>query len=1023
MIGAAASANAISASGTVSATNTMTLTTSNAAGGIALSGTVSAATLDVSAGTGGISQGGGSIKADVLTSAGGSKGNVLLNEPGNAIGKLGAFDATGVNFVLQDSLSLTVAGPLVASIVNLSSSAAATKALDITGNITTGSLFLTASNAAGGIALSGDLVSTGVAQLTAGSGGIIQSAGSFQANVLATSVAGGGVVLTQLGNSVVDLIGGTVASGDFSLTSSSFFTVGGVLADNVTLRSVFGDITTKGTGVATQAAGTILLEAAGAIVLQAPVNAGAGTVDLRAAAISQTAAGAITAGTLTSIGTVAGAVLLDKADNTIATIGSLVANGDIALRDVAALTVATALSGANVSIIDTSAAAVALTVAAGAKVQAGAGGTIALSATGGMTFAGTLDATPAGTMTLTAGGGLSQFGGAITAGAVTMSAGGDMALAGTVDATATGTVSLAAKGGLTQSGGAITAGALAMTSGGNMALAGIVDATAVGAIALQVGGAFTQSAGAITAGALDFASVGGAVTQTGGTIAAGILGSSGGIGGPVSLGQVGNAIGTLSAMTITGGGLTLADSLALSVAGALMVTGGDVAISGSGGAIAVNAAIVTDNRTVTLTASAPDGGIGIGADITATTLNLAAGTGGVVQTGGVLNLGTLASPGIGGAASFNQPGNRIAAVGAFTLGGSFSLVDQTALTVAGPLAAGGGITLRGNAAATPAITVSGTTTSGLGMPTTLETGAGGIAITGQINVPGGLLNLTTATGVKAVGNIAAGKLEVSATTPGAHIELTGAGNSVGILKSASLADGTFLLNNSTPLTISGSITARLLGVNVTNALTILDGVAISTDGISRATQYPLPMDNVAIAALDPTTGGTAKFGSFMAVKSAIPGKIEIGDITVTPFSPGPATFDLILPNVPGGTINIGELKAPSIDLILVSRFGGSSKGNLDVAALLVLGAGGNADLSGKIGGLEGQAAASKATIWPQPSSDYRFNACPITSINCVLLPVQTIPPISPLRDVPIIRDRPSQDDTDVQLPNVSDEDY
>jgi len=89
----------------------------------------------------------------------------------------------------------------------------------------------------------------------------------------------------------------------------------------------------------------------------------------------------------------------------------------------------------------------------------------------------------------------------------------------------------------------------------------------------------------------------------------------------------------------------------------------------------------------------------------------------------------------------------------------------------------------------------------------------------------------------------------------------------------------------------------------------------------------------------------------------------------------------------------------------------------------VLGGGGKADLFGTIGGLDGQAAANKANILALPNTNYRFNACPITSVNCVLLPVQTVPPLSPLRDVPIIRDRPSQDDADVQLPNVSDEDY
>lgn len=938
-----AAGTAITVSGTASATAGMTLLASDPAGGIALSGPVKAATLDLSAGTGGIAQGGGSITATTLQSALGSKGDVKLGEEANAIGTLGAFDASGKLFTLQDSIALTVAGPVVASPLSLFSSAAVAKALDITGDVTGGTILtLTAKNATGGIALSGNVAAPGIASFSAGSGGIIQSAGTLSAKVLSAGATGGSVVLTQASNSVVDLFPSKVTGGSFSLTSKSFFSVNGLEADNVALTALSGGITTKLAGIVTNAAGTILLDTAGGIALEGPVNAKAtGTVDLRVAVgdITQTGTGIITAGTLTSVGTIDGAVALGIANNSIATIASLAATGPVALRDTAALTVTTLLSGADVTVTDTSAAAAALSVGPAGAIRAGTGGTVALSTTGGMSLAGVLDATATGVLT--------------------------------------------------------------------------------------------------------FAS-GGAITQTGGSIVAGTLLGTGTIGGAVDLGQPGNAVSKLGPMTVAGG-LTLVDSIPLTVAGALTAKSGGIAIVDSGGgvgAITVNAPITANGQTVSLTASAADGGIAIGADVSAATLNLAAGTGGVAQSGGTLVLDVLASPGIGAAASFNQPTNTIGAIGAFLAAGDIALRNATALAVAGKLqSTGGGITLSVASAATPALTVSGTIESGSGKATTLAANGamvvkgqvnapGGqlilatndaMTIDGQVNVPGGMLSLASAKGVSATGAVSAGKLAVSASLP-ANVELTGA-NSIGVLNSAILADGTFLLNNNTPLTIAGPITARLLGINVTNSLTVLNGVAITTDGISRATQYPVPLDNLAIANLNPDTGGTAKFGSFMAVKSTSPGKIEIGEITITPFSLAQATFDLILPNVPGGTINLGQLKAPSTDLILATRFGGSSKGIIDVAALLVLGSGGAADLAGKIGGLEGQAAASKAVIWPQPSADYRFNACPITSINCVLLPVQTIPPISPLRDVPIIRDRPTQDDTDVQLPNVSDEDY
>jgi len=109
--------------------------------------------------------------------------------------------------------------------------------------------------------------------------------------------------------------------------------------------------------------------------------------------------------------------------------------------------------------------------------------------------------------------------------------------------------------------------------------------------------------------------------------------------------------------------------------------------------------------------------------------------------------------------------------------------------------------------------------------------------------------------------------------------------------------------------------------------------------------------------------------------------------------------------------------------VMITRTGGIATGTLDVAGLLVLGANGKSDLFGSIGGVNGQAAANKAGIQPQPDANYRVNACPITSVNCVLLPVTTVPLTNPLNDLSIFPDRPSQDDTDVQLPNVSDEDY
>ena len=92
--------------------NTVKLIASDAAGGIALNGVstlnASTGTADLSAGTGGITQAAGSvITAGTLRSTGGSTGTVNLAGTGNAIGNLGAFAVTGADFTLVNSSALS----------------------------------------------------------------------------------------------------------------------------------------------------------------------------------------------------------------------------------------------------------------------------------------------------------------------------------------------------------------------------------------------------------------------------------------------------------------------------------------------------------------------------------------------------------------------------------------------------------------------------------------------------------------------------------------------------------------------------------------------------------------------------------------------------------------------------------------------------------------------------------------------------------------------------------------------------
>jgi len=408
--------------------------------------------------------------------------------------------------------------------------------------------------------------------------------------------------------------------------------------------------------------------------------------------------------------------------------------------------------------------------------------------------------------------------------------------------------------------------------------------------------------------------------------------------------------------------------------------------------------------------------------VTAATLDLSSGAD-VTQSAGTVTAGTLQSgTNIGGALLLGQGGNAIGTIGAVKVGGDATIADSIALTVVGPFSAAN-LNITDSALGAVAINVTGSLASAAGKSLTLVTPIGGITVDdgGKVNASTGLMTLTTATGIKATGTLTAGKLTVSATKSGdISLKSVAKANAIGTLSSANLADGTFTITNDQALTIAGPVTANLIKITAAGSLKVSDGVKIVTNGEDRAQQgMAFKLNDDAVAKVD-----TTKLGSFLAVTSVGGAKatIDTGSFTVTPFSVSKATINLVLPDKQAGTITIGKLDGKTTDLILITRAGGIATGTVDVSGLLVLGSGGKIDLFGTVGGLGGQAAANKANIAPLPSADYRFNACPITSINCVLLPVQTVP-LSPLRDVPIIRDRPTQDDADVQLPNVSDEDY
>jgi hypothetical protein len=94
--------------------------------------------------------------------------------------------------------------------------------------------------------------------------------------------------------------------------------------------------------------------------------------------------------------------------------------------------------------------------------------------------------------------------------------------------------------------------------------------------------------------------------------------------------------------------------------------------------------------------------------------------------------------------------------------------------------------------------------------------------------------------------------------------------------------------------------------------------------------------------------------------------------------------------------------------------------NLDV---IQTGGSGSTQLTGTVGGFSGPAAAGAAGIQPGPGSNFRFNSCPIASVNCVLVSALAIPTANPLNDINVGSLYNPNDQDDLLLPIVSDQDY
>ena len=597
-------------------------------------------------------------------------------------------------------------------------------------------------------------------------------------------------------------------------------------------------------------------------------------------------------------------------------------------------------------------------------------------------------------------------------------------LTGSVNA-GTGAVTLTSAGTITeQSDGTITAGTLTGSSAGSASFAQTGNlVTNLGAFATTAGGNngnFTLTdaealniTGLLNAGTgtVTLNSAGMITEQPGGSIVAGILiGSS--MGG-ANLTQ-GNRVGTLDQFNnMTSGLLSFTDAQPFTTG--VVSSAGDLTLTTTG---------ASSNLTLAGNLSAPDHMVTLSSAGTLTE-----------QTGVAITAGTLTGSSAGNA-SFAQPGNLVANLGAFatTTGGSngdFSLTDGQALNIIGLLKTGTGTAML-NSAGSITEPAGGLITAG----TLSGSSVGGASLTqaNQVvnfgpfnNTTGGLLSftdaqpLTTAGGISSPGGVTLTTtgtgsnltLGANVTAPGQAVTLTSAGNitevndpvitasdlTVGATGKVSLgidgdtvfpgnanmvgtltgtAGGSFGFLNATALTvgtIAGSGGDVLIQVNNGQPLTLAGNITVTAGGR---------------VILD-TAGGFSQVGTatvnapVLAIDTMGAGVNTLLGFITSPSVNASAIFALPPTGKTSNPIQFGNLSAPN-SVVLLFADQGSVAGSIQAGQLGLSGTGSFANLQGSINGVSGPMAALLGVRAPRPEPSYLFNDCILAALTCVVIP-------------------------------------
>jgi autotransporter-associated beta strand protein len=735
------SSGALTLSGAISGSGTLTVTSTNASNALTLSGTnthTGGTTLqsgvlqfntDGAAGTGTLTINGGKVRADAARTV----SNALV---------------LGGNVALSGSSAMTFTGTVDLGGATRTVDNATSSDLTFSGVISNGSLTV-ASNGAGKVILSGTNT------------------------ISAASVTKGTLSVTNgdnLGSGTLTLNGGTLAVTGMGVTLSNAVTLGsshGTIS-NANALTVSGVIT--GTGNLTKAgAGNLTLSGA---------NTYSGTTTV--------SAGSLTVGHSNALGTTAGGTTLGASTTLIFTDGVTVAEnvtldgGWMSLASGSAtlsgnLTLANA-NGARVTIDSTGSLIFSGSVTGAYSIYKFGAGTLTLS--GDNSSSTTLIAVSAGTLSVGAAS-------TMVGGALTLNNGGTLVVTGT-DVTLANAITLG-------SGASTISNANALTLSGAISGAGNISKTGAGKLTLSGANTYTGTT-TVTAGTLRVGGDGnlgtGALTLNGGGLE--ITTASATIDNAITIGASGATVSNAVAATLSGalsgnglltkagdGSLTLSGSNSLT--GATTLTGGTLSISTGSkigtGTLTLNGGVLEVTGTATLSQAVSvggsGGGVAVGTGVTATLSGAISGSGLLSKTGaGTLTLsGTQTATGglsvTGGTVKISTAANMVG--GTLTLDGGTLDVGDNNLTLSNALvigSAGGtinvdtvnnnGLTLSGAVTGSGTLSKTGTDVvyfaNASSFTGALDVQAGSIVATGSSTFGSGQITLATGTNLGVAGS-------------------------------------------------------------------------------------------------------------------------------------------------------------------------------------------------------------------------------------------------------------------------------